>query len=238
LGELLEQYYHPIYCYLRRRGYSAQDARDLTQGFIADRILEKDLARRADRRRGRFRGYLLTSLRNYTSNLRRGGKAFFPPPRETVTSLEGPGGRTFEFPTNDLAPEQAFNYAWACACLDRVMAVVSDACERDGLPQHWRAFYQYSLEPLLTGCDRPGREEMCRRLGIVGTKRFSNMVGTVQRKFQDALREVVEASVDGREEVDGEICALIEALARGPVAPGDAAGADSDDEPAPGEGSP
>ena len=61
LGQLCETYWEPLYAYLRRRGHSAEDAEDLTQGFLA-RVLEKGVVRAADPDRGRFRSFLLASL--------------------------------------------------------------------------------------------------------------------------------------------------------------------------------
>jgi RNA polymerase sigma-70 factor (ECF subfamily) len=59
-ARLCESYWHPLYCYARRRGYSADEARDQTQGFFTT-LLEKGSVRAADPQRGRFRPFLLTA---------------------------------------------------------------------------------------------------------------------------------------------------------------------------------
>jgi len=59
LAELCQVYWPPLYRYLRRRGYAAEQAQDLTQGFFA-RFLERESVRTADPARGRFRAFLLT----------------------------------------------------------------------------------------------------------------------------------------------------------------------------------
>ena len=66
LAKLCETYWFPLYSYVRRRGYSAHDAQDLTQEFFA-RLLEKSLVARADPERGRFRSFLLANLKNFLS---------------------------------------------------------------------------------------------------------------------------------------------------------------------------
>jgi RNA polymerase sigma-70 factor (ECF subfamily) len=79
LAILSERYWFPLYAFVRRRGYSVEDAQDLTQAFLA-RLLDKRDLRHADRERGRFRSFLLASLRHFMLNevqhhraLKRGG---------------------------------------------------------------------------------------------------------------------------------------------------------------------
>src|SRR5580692_11110278 len=79
LASLCERYWRPIYAYVRRSGYSSDDAQDLTQEFFA-RVLEKNYIERADRSKGRFRSFLLSSLQYFLcdegdrrSALKRGG---------------------------------------------------------------------------------------------------------------------------------------------------------------------
>ena len=67
LCELCRTYWYPLYGYVRRRGYSPQDAEDMTQSFFA-RLLEKNYVADADRARGKFRSFLLTALKNYLAN--------------------------------------------------------------------------------------------------------------------------------------------------------------------------
>ena len=79
LAELCADYWYPLYAYVRRRGYEAEDAKDLTQAFFA-KLLEKHDLTAVDPARGRFRSFLLTSLKNFLASewrrqatLKRGG---------------------------------------------------------------------------------------------------------------------------------------------------------------------
>src|SRR5690349_21634078 len=79
LETLCRAYWYPLYVYVRRQGYSSEDAQDLTQEFFA-RLLEKNSLVKADRDRGKFRTFLLGSLKNFLVNewkragrLKRGG---------------------------------------------------------------------------------------------------------------------------------------------------------------------
>ncbi len=81
LATLCETYWYPLYAFLRRYGCGPQEAEDLTQGFLA-RMLEKNDFRLADPVRGKFRSFLMASLRHFTANerkhqkrLKRGGAA-------------------------------------------------------------------------------------------------------------------------------------------------------------------
>lgn len=64
LETLAQDYWYPIYAFLRREGYAAAEAQDLTQAFFA-RLLEKNYPAQADREKGRFRSFLLLTLRNW-----------------------------------------------------------------------------------------------------------------------------------------------------------------------------
>src|SRR5882672_3518882 len=67
LATLCETYWFPIYWYVRRRGYDADAAQDLTQGFLT-RLIEKHDVRDARQERGRFRSFLLASLTHFLLN--------------------------------------------------------------------------------------------------------------------------------------------------------------------------
>lgn len=105
LTKLCETYWYPLYAYVRRRGYSAEDAGDLTQGFFAS-FPEKGYFSRADQSRGRFRTFLLKSIENFlhvewdkaSARKRGGGKTILP--------LDGLAieGRYLQEPTDHLTP--------------------------------------------------------------------------------------------------------------------------------------
>src|ERR1700726_3080343 len=76
-------YWYPIYVFVRRRGYNAEDAQDLTQGFFCS-LLERKSLRQVGPQRGKFRSFLLASLKNYLSDefdrkrsIKRGGHLEF-----------------------------------------------------------------------------------------------------------------------------------------------------------------
>src|SRR5580658_8513903 len=64
MADLCAAYWRPLYAYVRRCGRSVEDAQDLTQSFFS-RVLEKDYLQHVDPALGKFRTFLLASLKNF-----------------------------------------------------------------------------------------------------------------------------------------------------------------------------
>src|SRR5204863_5963514 len=121
LVSLCEGYWYPLYAYVRRRGYPADQAQDLTQEFFV-RVLDGRYLDRADPEKGRFRAFMLTSLKFFLADeadrhraQKRGGG--------NVLSLEISSGeeRYQRNPAHDETPERIFERRWALSVLDRVV---------------------------------------------------------------------------------------------------------------------
>src|SRR5215831_5681840 len=119
LVSLCEGYWYPLYAYVRRRGYSADQAQDLTQEFFI-RVLEGRYLDRADPEKGRFRAFILSSLKFFVADevdrqraSKRGGGVLVP--------LEFSSGeeRYQREPAHDETPERIFERRWALSVLDR-----------------------------------------------------------------------------------------------------------------------
>jgi DNA-directed RNA polymerase specialized sigma24 family protein len=67
MEELCRLYWYPLYAYVRRRGHEAHEAEDLTQEFFL-RLLAKNYLAGVDRRKGKFRAFLLASLKHFLAN--------------------------------------------------------------------------------------------------------------------------------------------------------------------------
>ena len=125
LETLCSAYWYPLYAYVRRRGIASEDARDLTQGFFAQ-LLERNDCARADRDRGRFRAFLLASLRNYLANewdreraAKRGGGV-----RLVALDLDGAEERYALEDGRELTPEAYFDRVWALEVLEKGLALL------------------------------------------------------------------------------------------------------------------
>jgi RNA polymerase sigma factor (sigma-70 family) len=210
LTRLCERYWSPLYGYLRGRGYCADDAQDLTQAFFS-RLLEGKLLRHADPARGRFRSFLLVSLKNFAVNERDRAKAKKRGSGAPLVSLEfeGAEGRLqHELPTHE-TPEKLFDRRWAITLLDRVVVRLREELARAGKQ---RQFEELKLN--LTGDVGPGTYARAgKALGMSeGAVRVA--VHRLRRRFRDLLRDEIAYTVSSPEEVDDEIRHLWAAVAR------------------------
>lgn len=142
--ELSLRYWFPLYAFLRPRGYRTEESQDLIQGFFL-RLLERGVSQKADRERGRFRSFLLSTLKNYAANesarqrtLRRGGG-------ETLLSLdfENIEGRLINECTEGISPEAQFHRQWAVEVLDRAMGLLEQEMDQEGKAKLFRRLRPY-----------------------------------------------------------------------------------------------
>lgn len=210
LAELCQAYWYPLYAYVRRCGYEADRAQDLTQEFFA-RLLEKHYLRDADPARGRFRSFLLAAMRHFLSNERdrvgaakRGGHAAILPMEIETTE----GIYTREVPDTE-TPEVIFERQWALTTLKRTLERLRAEYERAG-----RGMVLRRLEGFLTGdADVAPYVEVSRELGMSeGAVKVA--VHRLRKRYGRLLREEIGQTVADPAEVDDEIRALFAALAK------------------------
>ena len=133
LAALCEAYWYPLYAYVRRRGVDADDARDLTQGFLTSLLERRDFGTlRPDR--GRFRAFLLASLKHFIANdaarrstLKRGGDAVLVP-----LAFDDAEARYRVEPVEPATPETLYERRWALTIIDRVLAQLRQEWQADG----------------------------------------------------------------------------------------------------------
>ena len=210
LATLCETYWYPLYAYLRRQGHNIEDAEDLTQGFFA-RVLEKGVLQAANPRRGRFRSFLLRSLKNYVANERdraqaqkRGGVV--PPlPLEFETARS----RYLREPQDESTPESAFDRRWALTVLDRVRTRL-----RTDFRQRGKEALFDGLKIYLVGTERQSScHETAAGLGM-SEAAVRVAVHRLRRRFGELLRDEIGQTVTNHQEVEDEIQHLIRALSR------------------------
>jgi|SRR5271165_2932728 len=145
LVSLCENYWYPLYAYLRRRGHSADQAQDLTQEFFI-RLLEGRYLGHADPEKGRFRAFIMTSLKFFVADEvdrqlahKRGGGLLVP--------LEFPAGeeRYQREPVDDETPERIFERRWALDVLDRVVEKLRNEFVQHGRPEHFERLKVFLL---------------------------------------------------------------------------------------------
>ena len=210
LADLCNDYWYPIYVFVRRRGYSAHDAEDLTQGFFAS-LLARDAFSGADAGRGKLRSYLLGCLKHFLSDeadkagaLKRGGA-------HTVVSydsLEAEERYRME-PRDELSPDLIFDKGWADTVLAMVRAQMRSEAAARGRAAEFDALQQF----LEWGTDAGSYAEAAELLGITGNAvRVS--VFRMRKRFGELLREAIADTVADTDDIAGELAYLFGAVGR------------------------
>lgn len=205
LARLCESYWYPLYAFVRRRGYGPAEAKDLTQGFFAT-LLEKNYLAAADRERGRFRTFLLASLKNYLANewdrsqaTKRGGGT-----RKISLDLATAEGRYRDALADETTPEDIFDSRWADVQLSRALAGLEEEMTAAGRARRFEA-----LRPFLSGeGGRTTYGEVATRLDISeGAVKVA--VHRMRKQFGELLRREVARTVSDAAEIDDEIRHLL-----------------------------
>ncbi|MDQ3348059.1 MAG: sigma-70 family RNA polymerase sigma factor [Acidobacteriota bacterium] len=208
LTELCEIYWPPLYGYLRGRGYSAEQAQDLTQGFFV-RVLETQAIRAADPARGRFRAFLLTALKRYVINeyerdtaARRGGRhVHFPLDFDEAERAYAADRR------DDETPDRLFDRKWAGIALERALQRLRDECAASGKTEMATALLPYLTDSTGLASYRAVAEDLGLTEGAVKIA-----VHRLRQRYGAILRAEVAETVAGDQEVEAEMRELLRAL--------------------------
>lgn len=187
INELAVAYWKPVYCYLRRKGYPNEKAKDLTQDFFCDIVLGCELIQKADQKRGRFRTLLLTALERRVITIARYESRDIRLPKGGIVNLDFQDLANVDSIGDSATPEQSFHYAWITDLLDQVIAEVQEYYCSNGMKTHWEVFQLRTLKPTLEGGKPTPYETICARFGIKGPAKASNMEITVKRRFKAVL---------------------------------------------------
>jgi len=209
-GRLLEQYWKPVYCYLRHKGQDNETAKDLTQGFFQEIVLGRNLLRRADQAKGSFRRLLLTALERYLQSEHRKEAARKRRPKGRLISFDGIDLADPDGPMACLTAEESFNYAWLASVLDEVLAEAEAECHIHNLEVHWQVFHDRVVAPILDGVQPPSLVEIAAKHGIADCATASNMIVTVNRRVQTILRRHLRQYVSTDAMVETELADFLE----------------------------
>jgi len=208
LATLCETYWFPLYAFVRRQGYDAQDAQDLTQGFFT-RLLEKKDLRDVQRERGKFRSFLLASMKHFLMNewdrtqaQKRGGGQ-----RMLSVDFDEAESRLRLEPSHEQTPEVIFEKQWALTLLDRVRAVLREEFVRAHKAEQFDRLHVYLTGEKSVVTYAEVAEEL--RISEAAVKMA---VSRLRRRFHKRLRKEIAQTVATEDEVDDEIRALIDAL--------------------------
>ena len=207
-ARLCERYYQPLYGYLRRRGHAPEDAQDLAQGFIAH-LLEKDVLRHADPARGKFRAFLLTSLKHYAANVQiRAGAAKRGGGRAALSlDMAAAEHRYCREPTDGVTAEDLYDRRWAFTVLEGALTALRAEFRAAG-----RELFFDAVRGHLTGDhEASSYQEIGERFGKTEAA-MKVAVHRMRQRYRDVLRTIVAETVDDEREVDDELRFLMSVL--------------------------
>jgi RNA polymerase sigma-70 factor (ECF subfamily) len=210
LGELCRIYWYPLYAYVRRQGQPPEEAQDLTQGFFLHLFEHKTLAR-IDPLKGKFRSFLLGSLRKYLADeadrarcLKRGGNVEFVP-----LELQAAEDRYRLEPADELSAEKIFEARWALALLEHALTVLG----RQYAVRGKEAVFETLKSFVVIGANGPeaSYEAAGQSLGVgVGT--VKTLIHRLRKQYMAVVREEVGRTVSDPSEIEDELRALSDAL--------------------------
>jgi len=199
LERVVDTYWKPIYCYVRRAwSKSDADAKDLTQSFFVH-LLQSDVMARFDRERGNFRTYLKQCLRHFLSadsrdrdRIKRGGTSRFLPLDAGNLQVPDPIG----------TPEEQFDRDWAAQVLELCRAEAETQLRAEGKSAYVDAFRLYSDEPALS------YREVGERLGL-GESDVRNYLRHVRQKLRQLVIATVSSYVSHEDEILAELGSIL-----------------------------
>jgi len=208
LEKLCRAYWYPLYVYVRRQGNGPQDAQDLTQDFFS-RLLEKKYLAMADRARGKFRTFLLGSLKNFLVNewrragrLKRGGDLTFV----SFDANEAEERYAGE-PIDETNSTNVYERQWAVALIEQVFSMLRGEYAAAGKAKLFEALRVY----VWGEGSSPPYSEIGPQFNLTqGAAKMA--VSRLRQRFRELLRGEVAHTVARPEDIDGELRHLIAVL--------------------------
>lgn len=173
------------------------------------RVLEGRYLDRADPEKGRFRSFILTSLKFFVADeedrqraRKRGGGM--------LVSLEFSSGeeRYQREPAHDETPERIFERRWALAALDRVVEKLREEFVKQGRPEHFER-----LKVFLLGRSDAPYAALAREMNT-SEGALKVAIHRLRKRYRELFRQEIADTVDDPAEVESELRYLAEILAR------------------------
>jgi RNA polymerase sigma factor (sigma-70 family) len=208
LEKLCRAYWFPLYAFVRRQGHEAAAAQDLTQEFFS-RLLSSNGLGTVDRSKGKFRSFLLASMKNLLANewhrnqaqKRGGGVAHFS--LDAAIAEE----RYQLDPADDLTPEKIFERRWAETVIDTVTGKLEQEFTEAAMAGRFDELKVF----LLAGDEPPSYAEVARRLNLSeGATRTA--IYRMRQRYGELFRAEIAETVSGPQEMEEEIRQFFAAL--------------------------
>jgi RNA polymerase sigma factor (sigma-70 family) len=201
LSTLCQTYWYPIYAFLRRQGHASHDAEDLTQGFLV-RLCQKDRLRTVGREKGRFRSFLLVSLKNFLADEATKARAQKRGGGQPLVSLDTASAeeRYALEPPDVMDPEKIFERRWALTLLERTLQRLQ---AEQGAPER-RERFEILRGYLLRDPSGETYAAVGRRLGV-SEGAMKAAVSRMRQRYRELFQEEIASTVGSEEEVEAEM---------------------------------
>jgi len=201
LQQICQTYWHPIYAYARKRGFSPPDSEDVTQEFFADLLRKKEFESLRERK-GKLRTFLLVAARNFMANEWQKRKAQKRGGGVTVLSIDVKDAEdhTCLEPADNLSPETVFERHWASSILNAVMQRLQQLYELDGKAEVFEALKDH----LGLGRGERSYREIGDGLGISETAARLT-VHRMRKRYRQFLLEQIASTLDPEESAEEEL---------------------------------
>lgn len=212
LNTLLSRYWSPLKTRLVVwKRIAPEEAEDLVQGFIQEKVLQRNLLASADGQRGRFRNLLATALDNYVATQweRRSAKKRAP---DRGIALDDQAWQNQPGATE--SPDRAFDADWARAVLMQAIGGMQADCQASRREDLWGLFEARVLRPILDECEPPCYDELVRQFGFASPSQATNALVTAKRMFARHLRTIVAQYALDDADIEAELADLQNVLSR------------------------
>jgi RNA polymerase sigma-70 factor (ECF subfamily) len=206
LSELCQIYWRPLYVFLRKKGYTREDAQDLTQGFFAHLIETRGYAH-ADPEKGRFRSFLLAALKNFIADardrqhaLKRGGGMI---PAQLDDQVEGQIQQAAKW-----RADEVYDREWAASLVRHALDRLAQERALAGKAE----LFDHLAPRLAAEESAVPYQEIARRARLT-VAALRHELTRLRDRFRAILREEVRGTVREAAEVDDELRYLCQALA-------------------------
>jgi RNA polymerase sigma-70 factor (ECF subfamily) len=201
LEKLCRTYWYPLYAFIRRRGCTEHDAKDLTQAFFTH-LLERQVFRSVAVDRGRFRSFLLKSLKNFLADEHDRQQAQKRGGGQTLISIDAEEAehRYHLEPSTPQTPEKLFDQRWALALLDAALSRL----DREYAASGKGGLFEQLRESLLDGAQKRPYGEIARQLAM-SEEAVKKASQRMRQRYQEIIREEIGHTVATAAEIQEEM---------------------------------
>jgi RNA polymerase sigma-70 factor (ECF subfamily) len=208
LEKLCRTYWWPLYGFVRRQGYSPDEAQDLTQGFF-ELLLERRDFDAVRQEKGRLRSYLLVSLKNFLAKARRRelavkrgeGRALVP-----LGELLARERADLE-PADTLTADRIYERRWALTLLEQVLTRLESEYRSAGNAKLFDCLKEFlSDEP-----SQRSQAEVAAELGMTENA-LKQAFHRLRQRYRELLRDEIAQTVALPGDVEDELRHFISVL--------------------------